>query len=161
MVKPLIPAGPITTLHFASPADDEKYSVVMLDAANHRTQCALPCDANAASGTSLFTFSRDDGVSISGTAVVPTTPSRVSFHRRRRTQLLTGCVLSIAGLVLGFPLALDTSGGPEQHGGVSSTDLTLGVVGLGALIVGTTVMATSGADGVDVTSWNPPAEHAH
>jgi hypothetical protein len=141
-IVPYVPAGPPTSIHFA---EDEGGTVSVVDAAHHVATCKVPCDAEVASGTATFGLSAGDGKILTGLAVVPATPSQASFHRRRHAQAVAGAVIAISGLVLGLPLTLDGVGG-----GVSSTDVTLGVVGVGALIVGYTLLLTAGNDGVDV-----------
>ncbi|HTQ48394.1 MAG TPA: hypothetical protein VMI75_36810 [Polyangiaceae bacterium] len=149
-VVPHVPSGAPEPVHFPEHGSDP-YSVVVVSDASGKTHpgCTLPCDMQLPSGTTLFAFRGPPNAPVGGLAVVPQGPSEVTFHRKNRALLIGGGVLSIAGLALGFPLALDTTGGPSQGGGVSSTDLTLGVIGLGALVVGTVLMLSSGSDGVE------------
>jgi hypothetical protein len=142
---PYVAAGPSTSLHFDAPDDGRAYAVAITDATSHRAACKLPCDAQVASGTSSFMVSRDDGQLVSGLAVVPPAPSVATIHHKRRGQAIAGAVISIAGLILTVPVTFDAAAGTGN-----STDLTLGAVGIGALIVGTIVMLTAGTDGVDV-----------
>jgi len=148
---PLVPAGDPATVHVPDEGTGKAASVTVFDAsAKPHPECPLPCDEQIPSGTTTFTLSRGDGVHVSGRAVVRPGSSEVTFHRRRTAQAWAGGITAIVGLLLGAPLAFDTAGGPSQSGGVSSTDLTLGVVGLGALVVGSVVLFTAGSDGVDV-----------
>ena len=150
-VVPWVPAGQAATVHVADPGGGGGPTVTVVDAsAKAHEVCPLPCDEQMPSGTATFTLSRGGRPAVSGRAVVPPGASEITFHRRRTAQAWAGAVTAVAGLLLGFPLAIDTAGGPSQSGGVSSTDITLGIVGVGALVVGSVVLFTAGSDGVDV-----------
>jgi hypothetical protein len=155
---PFVPPGAPASVHFPA-TYDHAYSVSTFAAASKSTPCDLPCDLSVPSGTQSFTFARKDkpdAVFVSG--VIPPAGAEVTFRRQNRGLLITGAVLSLVGLGLGFPLAVDTAGPADSSGGVSSTDLTLGVVGLGALAVGTVLMLVSGSDSAVVRPAS--ADHA-
>ncbi len=146
-VVPYVPAGPPAAVHFTDNDDGGAYSVTVVDA-NGATipACKLPCDQQVATGTATVIFSSPEDRAISARAVIPAGQSKVSFHKKRKGMVIAGAITAGIGELLTIPLEVEGEGG----GNVDGTSLGLGVVGLGAMVVGLVLMLASGHDGVDV-----------
>ncbi len=146
-VVPYVRAGAPAPVHFTDNDDGGAYSVTVVDA-NGATMpaCKLPCDQQVATGTATVIFSSPEDRAVSGRAVIPAGQSKVSFHKKRKGMVIAGAIVAASGELLAIPMEVEAEGG----GDVDAGSLGLGVVGLGALIVGTVLMMASGHDGVDV-----------
>ena len=146
-VVPYVRAGAPAPVHFTDNDDGGAYSVTVVDA-NGATlpACKLPCDQQVATGTATVIFSSPEDRAVSGRAVIPEGKSSVSFHKKRKGMVIAGAIAAATGELLAIPMEVEGDGG----GNVDGTSLGLGVVGLGAMVVGLVLMLASGHDSVDV-----------